>query len=134
MNRNGFTLVEMIAAVAILAILTLIAIPSITRMRGDVLEQTYSSRIDLIKYAALNWSNDHLEDVKVNVDETNPNSSCIFVTVATLIEQQYLTGTNKEKTIMEDPRDNTSLNSKNVCVRYNSNDVRRRKLIAYIVN
>ena len=35
---------------------------------------------------------------------------------------------------MEDPRDNTSLNSKNVCVRYNSNDVRRRKLIAYIVN
>ncbi len=151
MNKKGFTLVEMIAAIAILAIITLIAIPSITRIRKDVLENTYNSRIDLIRYAALNWANDNLELVPPNVDTYDGRSVCKetingeegsycalyngdCITVETLIHKQYLNGTNKDKTEMEDPRDNTSLNGKRVCVRYDNNDVKRRKLIAYIVD
>ncbi len=143
MNHKGFTLVEVIAALAILMLITLIALPSITQMRNDMLQRTYESRIDLIKYAALNWANDNLEKVPVTVSatyvsQTSCNSDCTkvngqCVSVGTLIQEKYLAGSDNDETVMMDPRTSTSLNNKRVCVRYDKNDVRTRKLIAYIV-
>ena len=143
MSKKGFTLVEVIAALAILMLITIIALPSIMSMRNDTLERTYETRVDLIKYAALNWANDNLELVPVTVhstyvsqdtcdiDCTKKDGQCI--SVGLLIEEKYLSGSDNNETVMMDPRSNVSLNNKKVCVRYDKNDVRTRKLIAYLV-
>ena len=138
MNKKGFTLIELIASIALLAILSIIALPSINKIRIELLTKTYESRVNMIINSAINWADDHLEEVPshVTADYTNQNtcdSSCKCVLIGTLISDGYLSGSDNNRTVMKNPLTNQSINNKNVCVRYDTNNILDRRLIAYIV-
>jgi len=133
MSRKGFTLVEVMATIAILGILVILVTPSIIDIRKDMLQKTYDSRVSLIKNAALDYANDNLDQVPVLVNTSIPNSSCLTVTIKKLIDDGYLAGSDNNKTEMHNPVTNENMNSKIVCIRYSDNDVMNRKLMAYIM-
>lgn len=143
MNKKGFTLIEVIAAIALLALLALLVTPNLINVRKDMLQRTYESRVSLIKNAALDYANDHLELVPVSVSSqynggTTCDNNCLkkdgaCVTIGTLISDGYLAGSDNKKTEMRNPVTNENMNSKRVCVRYTDNNVLTRKLISYIV-
>ncbi len=126
MSNKGFTLVEVMATIAILGILAILITPSIINIRKDMLQKTYNSRLTLIKNAALDYANDNLDQVPVL------DTRCLNVTVEKLIDDGYLAGSDNNKTEMHNPITNENMNSKVVCVKYSSNDVMNRKLIAEI--
>lgn len=143
MNRKGFTLIEVLASIALLAILAIVITPSIINMRKDMLEKTLTSRISLIKNAALDYANDNLYLVPVQVDslfnsQTSCDNNCLkmnnsCLTVGFLIENGYLAGSDNNRKEMHNPVTNENMNSKKVCVRYTNNDLLTRKLISYLV-
>lgn len=135
MNKKGFTMVEVLAAIALMAILAILVTPSIIRVRNDVLERTYESRLELIKNAALNWGGDNLEQIPVDVQSDYiGGSSCDYgttITVGQLIDQGYLAGSDDDNKVMRNPISGENLNNKSMCVRYDKVDNLTRKLITY---
>ncbi len=141
MNRNAFTLSELLAVIAIMGILSIMLIPSIINIRKDYLQKTYESRKKLIGNAALDWASDNLVNVPANVPDSCNNtvncsegcsSACACTTVGYLIANGYLSGSDENKTVMTNPLTNESINNNSVCVRYDTNDVLTRKLISYM--
>jgi len=59
MKKNGFTLTELIGVIIILAALSLIAIPVITKNIKEGKEQAYNDQIDNIKLALEIWMTDN---------------------------------------------------------------------------
>ena len=57
-----------------------------------------------------------------------------FIKVGTLIEENYLVGDNDKKTNLINPVNKSSLNEVLVCVKYDSNKIKTRKLEAFIIN
>lgn len=100
MKKNGFTFVELMAVIIIVAILTLIAAPAVTKFINSAQSTTDESTLNALEDAALDYalhnnvfiSNDCginylLSDTK-NYNET---SSCpkISIKVSTLREEGY---------------------------------------------
>ena len=79
MKKNGMTLVELIAVIAILGVLSIIATPAILGIRTMVLENTLDSKIAMITTGALEYAMDHINDVPSVVDqaETLEDVPCI---------------------------------------------------------
>ena len=139
MDKKGFTLVEVIAAIALMAILAILVTPSIIRIRQDVLSRTYESRLELINSAALNWGGDNLDQVPVNITSDysgsrDCTSECICLTVQELIDSDYLPGSDDDGRTMKNPITGENLGNNSMCVRYDKVDNLTRKLITYRVN
>ena len=139
MKGKGFTLVELLAVIAIIGVISLITIPNIIKIRQDYLQKTYESRVRIIKNAALDWASDNLVNVPSDVPSECENNilcsarcSCLCKTIGSLIEEGYLSGSDDDNTVMKNPTNNENINSKNVCVRYDNNNVFTRKLIAIL--
>ena len=144
MNKKGFTLVELLAVIVIIGILSIMVIPNVIKTRNDYLEKTFESRLKLINNAALDWASENLVNVPSNVTNeyngqkvfdsncTKTCPTCGYITVGFLIENNYLSGSDENKTVMKNPLTNENLNNKKVCVRYNNNDIFTRKLISFI--
>ena len=63
MNKKGFTLVELIAAIAILGILMVIAGPAVFKIREMVLINSLDSKLSLVKSAAIEFGSTYIMDV-----------------------------------------------------------------------
>lgn len=146
MKKHGFTLVELLAVIAIMGILSVMITPAIINIRNDILERTRNSRESLIKTAALDWAADNIEQVPSNVSQnydgsqTSCNSDCACILIGELINRGYLSGSDDNGNTITNPVTSENLNGKLVCVRYDTNIVlprntneRERKLMAYIV-
>ena len=70
MNKKGFTLVELIAAIAILGILMVIAGPAVFKIREMVLDNSLTSKLSLVKSAAIEFGSDNLMDIPSIKTET----------------------------------------------------------------
>ncbi len=119
MKKDGFTLVELLIVVAILAILVIIIMPNITNIRDDVLEKDYKTKVSNIETAAKDWAYDNLNLLPTTLDSSNKYTICTYITVNELIVKGYIVGDKNNKTILENPITNESMNSLKVCVRYN---------------
>lgn len=72
MNKKGFTLVEIIAAIAILGILMVIAGPAVFKIREMVLKNSLDSKLSLVKSAAIEFGADNLMDIpSIKAEEIN---------------------------------------------------------------
>jgi prepilin-type N-terminal cleavage/methylation domain-containing protein len=120
-NKKGFTLTEILAVIAIIAVLTSIAIPSILLVRKRINERAYESKKSLILLAAQEYGQNNTE-----VFDENGEFS---ITIGELIQYEYL-----EKDIdyngskctanygcVIDPRDKTSMNDIIILLRNNNN-------------
>ena len=145
MNNKGFTLVEMMAVIAIIALLGLIITPGIISIRNSVLESTLESRLSMIENAAKDYAQENIDELKSSVTTTydgsrSPNADCIYRTVNYLINAGYLKSSNsymgrdgdKENQIIN-PVTGESMNNRRVCIRFDSNNVMTREVIAYVV-
>lgn len=94
MNNKGFTLVELLATVVILAIITSVAVVSVTRVSSAIRTKQRENTIIRIENAASKYAFDTGETI---------------VFVETLIEAGYLNSDNDEGNII-DPLNNTILN------------------------
>lgn len=61
-NEKGFTLVELLAVIVILGVLTAIAVPSVLGISKKIKTDMYESKIKTIEVAAELWADDHKSD------------------------------------------------------------------------
>ena len=156
MNKKGFTLVELLAVIALLAFLTVLIAPNMVNVKNSVVNSTLRSKIKGIHSAAIDYATDRLNMVPFPITTTYTpgtytySSDCLQVKISTLVELNYLAvstsyqgstnednGSENEDMVRTDvinPATNESLNEKFVCVRYDSNKAMDRALVAYIYN
>lgn len=78
MNKKGMTLVELIAAIAILGILMVMVSPAVLGIRTMVLNNTLDSKISMIQSAALEYGAKHINEIPNRVEIPAANEiACI---------------------------------------------------------
>lgn len=92
--KKGFTLIEMLAVIALLGIIGAISFPIVTREVNKSKEKTYQTQINYIEGAAKRWG------VKNN-DLLTTDGTSITVNIQTLKKDGFLENTN-----IIDPRTN----------------------------
>lgn len=149
MKNNGFTLVEILAVVAIMGVLIIMIMPGIMSIRSNVLENSLENRISMIENAAKDYAHDHINEVKSTVSSNydgskTPNDNCIYRNVNFLINAGYIAASNtyvvedessdqiKENQILN-PVTGESMNNMRVCIRFDTNDAVNRQVVAYLV-
>lgn len=132
MKKNGFTLLELIAVIVILAIIGLLTMPLITNLMNENKNKLYNNQIKNIEQAAKNWGATNMyllpdeEDETLNItlahlkatgfidkDITNPDTDEKFfndMKITITYENKGLvyrvldsTGTSNETIILEQP-------------------------------
>jgi len=93
MKKNGFTLVEILAVIVIIALLMVLTIPNILKISRSTKERAYETKIDLIEQSAISFGMDNRNYIMQGVNPylTSGNGS----SVATA---QYYTITEDPKT------------------------------------
>lgn len=137
-NKNGFTMIELLAVLGILVLLTIVIVPNVSSLRKKTLQQTYDNRVNQVKIAAKEWGNDNLISVPPSVskeytDQSTCDVDCVCVTIQELIIEGYLAGNKNEKKTLTNPITNKEMNKLLVCVRYDTNNIETRELVSYIV-
>jgi len=96
MNKKGFTLVELLAVIVIMAILITIAVPGIMRIMNSLKTQSLCSKIEIIESAALEYAGDYYSNKK------NTNASKVIldnVSLADLVNMGYLSKDDDDCTL-----------------------------------
>ncbi len=77
MNKKGFTLAELLAVIAILAILVLIAIPNVMQLYNESKKETFTTELKLIVKAARNqWMNESMFETNEKVYARCKSGTC----------------------------------------------------------
>lgn len=84
--KKGFTLIEMIGSIVILAIIALVAFPAVLNMLNSSQGKVDSGMQDYVIGAASEYVNDH-----VNSYPRKEGASAQFINVSTLLSEGYLT-------------------------------------------
>ena len=107
-NKRGFTLVELIAVVAILGLIALIVYPAIGSVIRNSRESAYNDQVAVIESAAKNWSIDNAS--------TLPDNGTVYrLPVNTLLEEGYISDDE-----VKDPRNSSKNLTGNVEIKYDS--------------
>ena len=117
MREKGFTLIELITVIVILALIALVVFPAINNVIKDSRESAYKSQISIIEKAAKEY---YLEHPNKLPDYEN-NELCDFVPINDLISEGYISDEelSMDKKIIN-PKTNKALTGI-VKVEYSSN-------------
>jgi prepilin-type N-terminal cleavage/methylation domain-containing protein len=113
-KKKGFTLVELLSVIVVLAIIVLAAIPAVIAISKSIRANMYCSKIDILKKAGVMYAQENTSLLTETCTINSNTYSCKNITVGTLITEGFVdpnSGTN-----LTDPRDNSSMNSKTVIV------------------
>ncbi len=129
-KKNGFTLVELMAVIVLIALIMTIAIPNVLRLASNTKNKAYLTKIDLIESAGESLGNDNLGIVKdatgsceffvegERIKEVNYSASiqaspengrypCIYKTVEDLVNSNRLEWDEKDQCQTKDICDST---------------------------
>ena len=109
-NRRGFTIIELVSVIIILLLLTALISPNLIKMTKKRKQDVYDNKVKFIESAAVSWGERHLESLNKN--------DCTCVSIASLISGGFITGDDKNKNNVTDPRTGESMNSLDICVSY----------------
>ncbi len=91
--KKGFTLVELLAVIVLLAILAIVAVPSAFKIAYNSKKNMYCEKVDMILQNAKSWGDDHSSQLKKTV-----TSNCyVTVTVDYLVEEGIIKRENETK-------------------------------------
>ena len=93
MTKKGFTLVELLAVIVLMAILITVAVPGITRIGRSLKVQSFCSKIKIIESAALEYANDYYSGKEVAGSKVSLDN----VSLMDLVNMGYLKGDNDLK-------------------------------------
>ena len=108
--KRGFTLVELIAVLVVLGVISLITFPIISNSMVNAKEKAYKAQVNFIEEAARKWSMDNT----TNLSETKATS----VNVHDLINGGYITKT--ENGVLYNPKDESQTMSGCVVIQYSN--------------
>ena len=103
--RRGFTLVEILAVIALMAVLVLIAVPTYITISGTMKENVYNAKIEEIKAKSTTYA-----------QETGK----VVFSVDTLISEGRITPDN-ETGVYKDPRSDRKMNCDIIHISFNDN-------------
>lgn len=114
-DKNGFTLVELLIVIAIIAILSIIIVPSVLKINDNINDELYTQKVDNIETAAELYASN-------NPDIFN-GATEVKIKVKDLIKGNYIEiDTNKGDNCADDdgcvvnPKDKTSMNEKEIII------------------
>lgn len=105
MNNKGFTLIEILAVLIVLALLMALSIPAYMSVFGDVKASNYHNKILEIEIAANKYGEKIKDEVK------NSTGSCMTSNVSELIRKGYLVSEDDMDDVLYNPLNNQPLNS-----------------------
>ena len=112
-NKSGFTLVELLAVIVLMAVLVTIAVPGITRIGKSLKVQSFCSKINIIESAALEYANDYYVDKETTTKTTLDN-----VSLMDLINMNYLKSDNDIKSSLSSTEQSEKKKGKQFCLLY----------------
>lgn len=119
-NKGGFTLVELLAVITILAIITTIAASNAISLTLKSKENLYCTKLNMIKNLARDYGI-NLEKELNNSDIYFEGSKSVKITVEDLIKAGKLSP-DKEELVLS-PIDNTSLNDMEIILYLKNNQI-----------
>lgn len=84
MKRKGFTLIELMGVLIILAILGLLIVPTVDRMLKEFREDSYKDQLKSMELAAQVWASDHMLELP------NQNGDIVTITLGQLKMGSYV--------------------------------------------
>ena len=123
MNKKGFTLIEVIAAIAIMFLLMSLILSNMTSIDKDVRQKDYENLRKEILLAAEDYANTQgsvLNEIFTTINEVETGVSCTCntskpnVTIKVLLNKGYIRGNDKTKETINDPRNKESMMEKYV--------------------
>lgn len=123
MNRNGFTLVELLGVLIIISLLIVLSIPAYASIYTNVRRENYNSKIKEITNAALKYGSNFKDEIK------NSEGRCITTNVDFLIKKGELLSEEDIKNVIYNPTNGEEL-SGDIKICYSLQDF---DLVAYYV-
>ncbi len=135
-NKKGFTLVELLAVIVILAIIISIAVPGTLGISNRIKEKLFCSKIDFIENAAKLYGEDKRDSLTTNVSVNGGSYKGKTIQVSELVNKNYLKKDQDTSPYILDPRYNKDskigldslsltiyIKNNRVYVHFNSTDV-----------
>ena len=101
MKKNGFSIVEMLVAIIIVALIIVLLIPAYVTITESVKKNTYVNKVKHLESETLKYANNYKDDIK--------NNSCIDYTIDEIISKGLVESDEKGKNIINNPVDGSSL-------------------------
>lgn len=101
MKKNGFSIVEMLVAIIIVAALIVLFIPAYVTITESVKKNTYSNKVKHLESETLKYANKYKDDIK--------NNNCIDYTIDNIISNGLVESDEKGKNVIVNPVDGASL-------------------------
>lgn len=114
MKNSGFTLVEVIAVIALIAALVLLVVPKLADMDTKSKEKMYNAKVTEILAGAYKYGTDNID---------NLTNECLDVTVGTLLKLGYVKSDDNSGFYVTNPKNNESMNNLIICVKYENGKV-----------
>ena len=83
-NNKAFTLIEILAAITILAIISIITTTTVTNFIKKGKNDLFKKQLETIRLSSMLWVSDHKEEID------NINSDCISISLKTLEDDGYV--------------------------------------------
>jgi len=122
-NKSGFTLVELLAIIIILGIITALAAPNIIKLFTSNKTTLYCTKITTLETDAIKWGEDNLGLLPTISGSETYNSVDFTIKVQRLIDEGATKPDDRELNLILDPRDDTSLNDVEIKVYLKNNKV-----------
>ena len=90
MNKKGFTLVELLAVIVILTILSTIAVRGYMRITDRLPEKQLKEKIVTIEKAAMDYGQDKKSDIESTCTIDGVQYTCLSISVSTLIDDNRI--------------------------------------------
>ena len=99
MKKNGFSIVEMLIAIIIVALLIVLMLPAYVSITESVKRNTYNNKVKQLESETLKYVNKYKDDIK--------NESCRDYNISDLITSGIMESDSKGKNVLINPVDNS---------------------------
>ena len=119
MNNKGFTLVEILAVVVLIALIFGMGVPGVMKISKNMKERSYRSKTSLVEKAGELWGQDNkallqADTCDIDGNSATPEQDCYKVGIWQLIDEDYLETEERAKIVYKNPINDNEM--RNICV------------------